>query len=89
MLPVVVELWTMGNYHWYMKDSIYFDDNKGRLNAVIWDPVDAYRLHVMFESGYYSTYSWMWTINYSSGLTSNDDASVAVIDGGMLCSRNC
>jgi IKI3 family len=69
-----------------MKDSINLGNNKGRLKAAVWDPVDPYRLHMMFEYGHYSTYSWMWTINHSSGLTSDDDATVAVIDGGMLYS---
>jgi len=72
----------MSNYHWYMKQRVNFEKSKGKINAVVWDPIDALRLHVLFESGHYATYTWTWTTNHSTGQTSDDLATVAVIDGG-------
>lgn len=65
-----------------MKQRIYFEKNKGKVNTVVWDPVDALRLHVLYESGHYATYTWTWTTTLSTGQTSADMATVAVIDSG-------
>lgn len=37
-----LQLWTMGNYHWYMKQFIPFE--KGIVPLwVVWDPVESFR----------------------------------------------
>lgn len=77
-------MWTVGNYHWYLKQSLHFNKSeRGQIVGVIWDPEHAYRLHIMSEYGEYLQYTWSWATNRSSG-SSNDFASVAVIDGGKI-----
>lgn len=75
-----VQLWTVGNYHWYLKQSLYFNSDKP--TSVIWDPEHAYKLHIVSSAGKYSQYTWSWATNCSCGKTENDQALVAVIDGG-------
>ena len=78
-----VDLYTMSNYHWYLKQRLEFDSSRhGNVSALLWDPELAYRLHVALDAGHYLQYTWTWTTNRSAGQTSRDLASVAVIDGG-------
>ena len=78
-----MQLWTTGNYHWYLKQSVLFDRPEHRIATVQWDPEHAYRLHIMCSSGQYYQYTWAWATSNSVGRTSDDQALVAVIDGGM------
>jgi elongator complex protein 1 len=39
-----LQLWTTGNYHWYMKQCIPFDNY---LKNVVWDPENPLKLHVL------------------------------------------
>ena len=48
----------------------------------MWDPEHAYRMHIMCSSGQYFQYTWAWATSHSIGRTSDDQALVAVIDGG-------
>ncbi|KAK3610232.1 hypothetical protein CHS0354_022286 [Potamilus streckersoni] len=80
-----VQLWTVGNYHWYLKQSLHFEEGAGnRVVAVLWDPTHAYRIHIMTANGQYLQYTWAWATNHSWGLTVNDQALVAVIDGSKV-----
>jgi len=82
-----VDLYTMSNYHWYLKQRLEFDSCRyGNIAALLWDPELAYCLHVALAAGHYLQYVWTWVTNQSVGLTSRDLASVAVIDGGQLLS---
>ena len=81
VLPVV-QLWTVGNYHWYLKQSLEFPAREpDRVAAMEWDPDHAYRLHVISQGGRYLQYTWAWTMHHRA-TDSSDDACVAVIDGG-------
>lgn len=49
-----VQLWTVGNYHWYLKQEIYLpksevkgDDTSTTLVGLLWDPVTPLRLHLL------------------------------------------
>ena len=84
LFPISVQLWTTGNYHWYLKQSLLFDGPEHRIATVQWDPEHAYRLHIMCSSGQYYQYTWAWATSNSVGRTSDDQALVAVIDGGMV-----
>lgn len=78
-----VQLWTMGNYHWYLKQSLDFgrDPQKAPI-CVCWDPERPLKLHLIRRNWITVTYEWGWTTERSPGLDSTDNANVAVIDGG-------
>lgn len=80
--PLAVQLWTVGNYHWYLKQSLPFSTcGKSKLVSLTWDPVTPSRLHVLCQGWHYLCYDWHWTTDRSSGENSGDMANVAVIDG--------
>ncbi|XP_067172655.1 elongator complex protein 1 isoform X4 [Apteryx mantelli] len=80
-----VQLWTTGNYHWYLKQSLHFGNlEKNQLVSLLWDPVIPYRLHVLCQGWHYLSYDWHWTINHGMGENSQHVANVAVIDGDKV-----
>lgn len=80
-----VQLWTVGNYHWYLKQSLPFSTSgKSRIVSLMWDPVTPYKLHVLCQGWHYLCYDWHWTTDRSSGDNASDLANVAVIDGCKL-----
>ncbi|KAL7988535.1 hypothetical protein Chor_007454 [Crotalus horridus] len=78
-----VQLWTTGNHHWYLKQSLHFGSLEGSplLVSLVWDQEIPYRLHVLCEQWLYLCYDWQWSTDHSTGGGANDSASVAVIDG--------
>ncbi|KAK5617225.1 hypothetical protein CRENBAI_010333 [Crenichthys baileyi] len=77
-----IQLWTVGNYHWYLKQSLDFDrDPQKAPVSFCWDPERPLWLHVLTHNWTSITYEWGWTTERSPGLDVTDDASVAVIDG--------
>lgn len=78
-----VQLWVVGNYHWYLKQSLDFgrDAQKAPV-CVCWDPERPLRLQVITHGWSSITYDWGWTTARSPGLDATDNANVAVIDGG-------
>ncbi|XP_028910875.1 elongator complex protein 1 isoform X1 [Ornithorhynchus anatinus] len=80
-----VQLWTVGNYHWYLKQSLHFGScEKNRIVFLTWDPVTPYRLHVLCQGWHYLSYDWHWSTDGSKGEDACDLASVAVIDGDKV-----
>lgn len=80
-----VQLWVVGNYHWYLKQNLNFgnnDDNK--VVSVAWDPEISYRLHVVCVGWQYFQYDWCWSTDRSSGQSPGSQADVTVIDGGKI-----
>ncbi|XP_040860347.1 elongator complex protein 1 isoform X1 [Ochotona curzoniae] len=85
VLRTYVQLWTVGNYHWYLKQSLPFSTSgKSRIVSLMWDPVTPYKLHVLCQGWHYLCYDWHWTTDRSSGDNASDLANVAVIDGYRL-----
>ncbi|XP_028367280.1 elongator complex protein 1 isoform X2 [Phyllostomus discolor] len=77
-----VQLWTVGNYHWYLKQCLPFSAcGKSKIVSLMWDPVTPYRLHILCQGWHYLCYDWHWTTDRSLGDSSSDMANVAVIDG--------
>lgn len=80
-------VFTTGNYHWYLKQSIILKNND-RINKIIWDNdfdiANNKNLHVFLEDGSHYSYNWIWDIDHSVGNTDEDDAIVGVIDGSKL-----
>ncbi|XP_066223592.1 elongator complex protein 1 [Saccopteryx leptura] len=84
-LKAYVQLWTTGNYHWYLKQSLPFSARgKSRVVSLLWDPVTPHRLHVLCQGWHYLRYDWHWTTDRSAGDHSSDMANVAVIDGNRV-----
>ncbi|XP_019627149.1 PREDICTED: elongator complex protein 1-like [Branchiostoma belcheri] len=80
-----VQLWTVSNYHWYLKQSLSFGkDLADKPTAVVWDAEHANRLHVVCHGGRYVMYEWSWVINRTDGWTAQDKSYVAVIDGDKV-----
>ncbi|XP_054440536.1 elongator complex protein 1 [Pteronotus mesoamericanus] len=84
-LKAYVQLWTVGNYHWYLKQSLPFSAcGKSKIVSLMWDPVTPYRLHILCQGWHYLCYDWHWTTDRSAGDSSSDMANVAVIDGNRV-----
>ncbi|XP_031233305.1 elongator complex protein 1 [Mastomys coucha] len=84
-LKSYVQLWTVGNYHWYLKQSLPFSTTgKNQIVALLWDPVTPCRLHILCQGWRYLCCDWHWTTDRSSGNSANDLANVAVIDGNRV-----
>ncbi|XP_041653539.1 elongator complex protein 1 [Cheilinus undulatus] len=80
-----IQLWSVGNYHWYLKQSLDFGrDSQKAPVCVCWDPEHPLRLHMMTRSWTSITYDWGWTTERSPGLDATDNANVAVIDGDKI-----
>ncbi|KAM4054060.1 elongator complex protein 1 isoform 1-T2 [Anomaloglossus baeobatrachus] len=79
-----VQLWVVGNYHWYLKQSLHFGSEENRsVVSVVWDPEISYRLHVVCSEWQYLCYDWTWSTD-SGGLGSGGQNDVAVIDGDKV-----
>ncbi|XP_053910460.1 elongator complex protein 1 isoform X2 [Cuculus canorus] len=80
-----VQLWTTGNYHWYLKQSLHFGSLKeNQLVSLLWDRENPYRLHVLCKGWHYLSYDWHWTTDHGMGENSKHMANVAVIDGDKV-----
>ncbi|XP_069025578.1 LOW QUALITY PROTEIN: elongator complex protein 1 [Embiotoca jacksoni] len=80
-----IQLWTVGNYHWYLKQSLNFgrDPQKAPV-CVCWDPERPLRLHAVTRGWTATTYDWGWATERSPGVDAGDNANVAVIDGDKI-----
>uniref|UniRef100_A0A672QRD3 Elongator complex protein 1 n=1 Tax=Sinocyclocheilus grahami TaxID=75366 RepID=A0A672QRD3_SINGR len=80
-----IQLWTVGNYHWYLKQSVHFGSEPLRAPVcVCWDPEKPLRLHLLTRGWASYTYDWGWSTERSHGTDCHDNASVAVIDGDKI-----
>ncbi|XP_054667124.1 elongator complex protein 1 isoform X2 [Grus americana] len=80
-----VQLWTTGNYHWYLKQSLHFGNlEENQLVSLLWDRENPYRLHVLCQGWHYLSYDWHWTTDRGMGENSQHVANVAVIDGDKV-----
>ncbi|XP_072524985.1 elongator complex protein 1 [Salminus brasiliensis] len=80
-----IQLWTVGNYHWYLKQSLHFGNEPLKAPAgVFWDPEKPLRMHLLTRGWASYTYDWGWCTDRSPGDDSQDKANVAVIDGDKV-----
>ena len=49
-LPDCVQLWTMGNYHYYLKQTIHFPESSTRFTRLSWNPEKALRTSMYHSS---------------------------------------
>ncbi|XP_066919539.1 putative elongator complex protein 1 isoform X2 [Clytia hemisphaerica] len=75
-----VQLWTTGNYHWYLKQELTFNEQPPSLS---WDPENAYKLHIISQDGEFKQFVYIYDVIQSKGDDENL-AMVAVIDGSQL-----
>ncbi|GFR86599.1 elongator complex protein 1 [Elysia marginata] len=76
-----IQLWTVNNYHWYLKQSLRFDSG---VATARWDPENAHALYVATRGGQLVTYIWSWTTDHTRGAAAQDQSLVAVIDGSNI-----
>ncbi|NWY42619.1 ELP1 protein, partial [Sylvia atricapilla] len=80
-----VQLWTTGNYHWYLKQSLHFGSlEENQLVSLLWDRENLYRLHILCQGWHYLFYDWHWTTDHGLGENNQHMANVAVIDGDKV-----
>ncbi|XP_048147276.1 elongator complex protein 1 isoform X1 [Corvus hawaiiensis] len=80
-----VQLWTTGNYHWYLKQSLHFGSlEENQLVSLLWDRENLYKLHILCQGWHYLFYDWHWTTDHGLGENSQHMANVAVIDGDKV-----
>ncbi|WVO22664.1 uncharacterized protein IAS62_003995 [Cryptococcus decagattii] len=80
----VVQLWSMKNYHYYLKQELYsHDTQKPRFRGFKWHPEDPLSLYILcHDSIQHRTFTWD---TFAARLPiPHDTASVAVIDGTRL-----
>lgn len=80
-------LYTIGNYHWYLKQTLEFKSEQ-KISKIMWDNdfdiMNNKKLHVFLHNGQHISYTWIWSVDHSRGKGADDEAVVAVIDGSKL-----
>ncbi|XP_014067525.2 elongator complex protein 1 isoform X1 [Salmo salar] len=74
-----IQLWTVGNYHWYLKQNLYFGSDPQRAPAYVsWVPERPLRLHLVTRGWVSLNYDWGWSTDRSHGEDGHDDDKVLV-----------
>ncbi|CCM05755.1 uncharacterized protein FIBRA_07987 [Fibroporia radiculosa] len=83
----IVQLWTTGNYHWYLKHEITAprssSGDPGRFTSVFWHPEEALKIILTTPSELIERV-YTWETYTSISTVPNDSGSVAVIDGSNI-----
>ena len=81
-----LQVWTMSNYHWYLKQEFTFDGPTHRepMASFAWDVENANRLLMALQCGQLHEYTFYGSVDQTRGLTSVNPAAVAVVDGQQL-----
>ncbi|XP_062516736.1 elongator complex protein 1-like [Corticium candelabrum] len=77
-----VQMWSVGNYHWYLKQEFVLSNEK--LVGMVWDPELVYKIHFLLSDGRYMWKEFRFGIDQSKGHCSENNSTVAVIDGAKL-----
>ncbi|KAJ1302839.1 hypothetical protein OPQ81_003142 [Rhizoctonia solani] len=78
-----VQLWTTGNYHWYLKQEISPAGNPSRYTSVIWHPENALRL-ICTTAQSVEDRTILWETCASSSISVDSPGCVAVVDGSSI-----
>ncbi|XP_077290540.1 elongator complex protein 1 [Arctopsyche grandis] len=80
-------LYTISNYHWYLKQSLLIP-NKSQLLAVKWEDVlsnnNGKCIHLVLDTGLHEKIEWVWCVDQSNAKNQSDDSVVGVIDGNQI-----
>ncbi|KAF7350896.1 polymerase II transcription elongation factor [Mycena sanguinolenta] len=82
----IFQLWTTGNYHWYLKHEMAAPESAsgpGRFTSVEWHPEQALRV-VMTTSSQIIQRTYAWETWVSTTRPPNDSGTVAVLDGSKI-----
>ncbi|BFZ01620.1 hypothetical protein BsWGS_04659 [Bradybaena similaris] len=79
--PFHLQLWTVNNYHWYLKQSLIFTCG---VSTMSWDTEHAFKMHIVTQDSAYLSYTWAWTTDHTSGSHEQDQCLVGVIDGANV-----
>ncbi|KAG0241352.1 IKI3 family-domain-containing protein [Mortierella sp. GBAus27b] len=79
-----IQLWTMNNYKWYLKQELSFNEEGSFVANFQWDIEAALVLHVVTESGSYQRNQYCWDTYANEMLSPENVGTVAVIDGTNL-----
>ncbi|KAI8061443.1 IKI3 family-domain-containing protein [Gongronella butleri] len=75
-----VQLWTMNNYHYYLKQQITLP-NGHHITGFAWDVESPLLAHMVGSDGRYHAYQFNWAILTSTSIHHDNAGYVAVIDG--------
>ncbi|KAJ3558194.1 hypothetical protein NPX13_g9761 [Xylaria arbuscula] len=75
-----IQLWTMGNYHWYLKQEIY---TEGQPTEIVWHPEKPLRFGASI-AGKLIQAEYIFEVTHGSLAPPYDYGAVAVIDGQTL-----
>ena len=78
-----VQLWTVGNYHYYLKQEIRFNDKTSRTARTIWHPEKSLQLCCSSTSDL-RRLAYRFEVSRGSVVPPHDTGLVAVIDGKTL-----
>ncbi|OZJ05806.1 hypothetical protein BZG36_00877 [Bifiguratus adelaidae] len=79
-----LQLWTMNNYYYYLKQEIGGRVNGDQVNQFLWDPEMPLKLHTVSSNGVYSVHQFCNEVFTSKHISSNNAGLVAVVDGQQL-----
>ncbi|KAJ7188994.1 pol II transcription elongation factor [Mycena filopes] len=82
----IFQLWTTGNYHWYLKHEMAAPPSSsgpGRFTSIEWHPEQALRV-VLTTSSKIIRRTYAWETCASSTRPPNDSGTVAVLDGSKI-----
>ncbi|KAF4620926.1 hypothetical protein D9613_000930 [Agrocybe pediades] len=83
----VVQFWTTGNYHWYLKHEVAAPTSSpnepGRFTSLLWHPELALHLTLTTSTNIFQRiYSWDTFVSQTA--PPNDSGTVAVLDGSTI-----
>ena len=78
-----VQFWTMGNYHYYLKQEIFVGDRELAPAAIRWHPSDVKRV-ALLEAGHVTDLKFMSHVASGSTVQPNDYGMCGVVDGTAL-----
>ena len=77
-----VQLWTRGNYHWYLKQQLLNEGcQEDKVVQMSWDPENAMVLRLLFENGSFTQFHFSFDVTVPHSLTQQNPSTVAVVDG--------
>ncbi|KAG0045887.1 hypothetical protein BGZ83_008909 [Gryganskiella cystojenkinii] len=80
-----IQLWTMNNYKWYLKQELSYNGEFGSAVASFqWDVESALVLHVVTQSGSYQRNHYCWDTYINDKLSPDNLGTAAVVDGANL-----
>ncbi|KAJ3242809.1 hypothetical protein HDU78_001127 [Chytriomyces hyalinus] len=82
---VSVQMWTMGNYYYYLKQEVYAPLDGDNVDVMLWDPEEALTLHFLSGKGRcFQTRSFTSMIQTAPSNATESQQPVLVTDGKYI-----